>query len=782
VTDSTGSGRGRRLRLAAGGLAALAILVALGLQGVRSRDAQRDAFPLAEGAIAITAVERPVTVYRDARGVPHVEAGSERDALAGLGFVHAQDRLGQMLWLRQRARGRAAEVLGEDALDADRMARTVGFPQLAAEQLPRLDPEVRLALGAYADGVNARIERIRSGLVAPPLWAAQLGLDLDPWRPEDSLAVFKLYAWSLGSSVEAVVVLSEMIQRLGPAAAGRFFPGGGLGEALPARDATVGGPAPASGLIGALRRGLAADGFALGSSAWVLGGAHTASGWPMLAADHHLPASLPAWLHLDHVRGGKLDVAGATLPGVPVFWSGRNPRVAWGAVAAGAVVTDLYVERLGNEHPDRYHDGRRWRDLAVRDETIRVRGEGPVRFQVRKTFHGPLLPGGHGGEPLSVAWTGARVDGPSGIGSLLAVARANDALELLAALESHHEPVLAVVYADAVGAAGMQVAGWIPHRSLSARLQPLQGRARWYTWSERIPFEALPSARLLDGEGWLIAADASLAPRGRAPIDWLWHSGARAARIESLLRDAARRGQVDLRSMSQLQNDVGGVRARRVVESIETIVAAIDQPLGPQATELAEILAGWDGAASAGSQGAAAYHVLVEALAATLVGRPLGEDLWQRYLGLPRTDPEGLLAELLAEAAADATAGGESVQKIAVAVREGLREAWLRLSFRLAVLGPHPYPGTAHTVRAGPHDPHDPFEVSMASTARFAFDTGSLDQSLVILAPGQSEHPGHPHFDDQVGDWLEGSAGLLATGALLVEETSVARLVLEPVR
>ena len=70
----------------------------------------------------------------------------------------------------------------------------------------------------------------------------------------------------------------------------------------------------------------------------------------------------------------------------------------------------------------------------------------------------------------------------------------------------------------------------------------------------------------------------------------------------------------------------------------------------------------------------------------------------------------------------------------------------------------------------------------MASTARFAFDTGSLDQSLVILAPGQSEHPGHPHFDDQVGDWLEGSAGLLATGALLVEETSVARLVLEPVR
>ena len=94
--------------------------------------------------------------------------------------------------------------------------------------------------------------------------------------------------------------------------------------------------------------------------------------------------------------------------------------------------------------------------------------------------------------------------------------------------------------------------------------------------------------------------------------------------------------------------------------------------------------------------------------------------------------------------------------------------------------GAYPYPGTANTLRAGPYDPGNPFEVSMASTVRFAFDTGSLDQSLAILAPGQSEHPGHPHFDDQLEDWLEGRAGLLATGPLLVEETSVARLRLEP--
>jgi hypothetical protein len=75
----------------------------------------------------------------------------------------------------------------------------------------------------------------------------------------------------------------------------------------------------------------------------------------------------------------------------------------------------------------------------------------------------------------------------------------------------------------------------------------------------------------------------------------------------------------------------------------------------------------------------------------------------------------------------------------------------------------------------------DPFAVEVASTARLAFDAGALRESLVSLAPGQSEHPGHAHFQDQLAPWLSGRSGLLATGPLLVEETSVARLRLEPV-
>jgi penicillin amidase len=803
----------RRIRRGASVIVALVIVagvLSLVVEGIRGRSAVKAAFPDLEGRLAVAGLERSLRIDRDGRGVAHVSAGSESDAFFGLGFVHAQDRLGQMLWLRRRARGRAAESLGAAALDADIMARTIGFARLAEAQLRELDPDTRRVLDAYAAGVNARIARIEAGQVAPPVLAARARLELESWGAVDSLAVYKLYAWGLSESVEASLVLSDLIQHLGAAAAQRFFPERAPGLP-PAPDATVrrGPRAGSRRVAGALRRGLGFDASAIGSSAWVVGGAHSASGRPMVAADHHLPASVPAWLHLDHIRGGELDVAGSTLPGVPVFWSGHNQRVAWGSVSAGAVVTDLYIETLSARNPPRYHDGNRWRELSERVEVIEVRGGEDLSVRVRHTSHGPLLPEAEGREPLSVAWAGARVEGASGIRSLLGVARAADAAALLAALRSHPEPVLTVAYADADGTAGTQVAGWIPRRSLSPQLLPLPGRAPWYVWNERVPFSELPAARIDDRRGWLVAADASLDSEGRAAIDWLWRTGARNSRIEQLLAERVAAGPLDLRGMSELQADVRTVHASRVVEAVRSLARDDEgESLGPQERELVSLLAEWDGDATANSQGAAAYHVLLARLANALLADGMGPELWRRYLGLPQTDAESLLADLLVDVASELRRGSQRAEPVRATVREALREAWLELSYRLGPnvqrwtwgrlhqlrfrsfdalrvgfeLGPFPYGGGLHTVRAAAFDPLDPFEVRVASTVRLAFAADSLDQGLAALAPGQSEHPEQRHFSDQLPGWLSGRATLLATSPLLVEETSVARLELEPVR
>jgi penicillin amidase len=797
------------------GLSILALGLGQALRSARERGAARAAFPVVNGQLPLPGLEAAVVVHRDARGLPHVDARSEADGWRALGFVHAQDRLGQMLWLRQQAWGRTAEVLGAEGLSADRLARLIDFAGLARRQLPALRPTARRTLEAYASGVEAYVERVRSGQAGAPLVVRQLRLAMDPWRAEDSLALFKLYAWGLSASIDASLVLNDVIEQLGAVAARPYFPGSDWDDPPPASRVTNRAVPPVGELhVDPLRRALGLESRSVGSSAWAISGRHTESGRPILVADAHLPTSVPAYLHLDRLRAGDLEVVGATLPGVPVFWSGRSRSVAWASVQAPAVVTDLYVETLDPGDAGRYHDGQRWRSLPERVETLRVRGGPDEELRVHRTRHGPLLPRRASSQPLSVAWVGARVDGPSGIGSLLEVARAEDAADVVKALRAHHEPALVMVYVDAEGAGGLQMAGWIPNRSLSPQLLPLPGRARWYDWNSPVPFEALPSARLDARRGWVVAADDRLrSPDEGISIEWLWRSGERAARIRSLLKESVEVGPLDLRRATEIQTDVGNARALALVRAALSLGVASDDPgLSPEAQELTDILARWDGRVHADSTGASAYHVFLRSLTETLLEERLGESLMRRYLALPQTDPERLVYDIVRHSAQ----GGPGVpekdrERVVKAVRESLREGWLRLSFELganrrrwswgrlhplrfrafgrldavlgdlAELGPYPFGGDANTVNAGAYDPSRPFEVRVASTLRLAVDTASADKTLVALAPGQSEHPGHPNHGDAIPDWLDGRSGLAVSGRLLVEDSSVARLLLEPV-
>lgn len=797
---------GHRLALA---LALIGLLAAgaAGVRHVRIGAAARAAFPQDEGHLEVTGPEAPLEILRDARGIPHVLAASEADAYFGLGFAHAQDRLGQMLWLLRCAQGRTAESEGPRGLPADRLARVLGLARLAEEQHAALPERARSLLAAYTRGVNARIERIRSGAIDPPLSLARAAIEIDDWRPSDSLAVAKLYAWSLGGSLDASLVLDDLVQRLGGFAASRFFPGG-AGTAPetspPGRLAGLGAGLGAD----PLRRAARLEGRSIGSTAWVVGGAHTASGLPILAADSHHQPTTPPHLHVAHVRGGDLEVSGATLPGVPVFWTGHNSRVAWASTLARISTSELYIETLRASGGGRYHDGRRWRPLEKRQERIQVRGAEDEVLTIRATRHGPLVNPALAGErePLALRWAGAE----PAAGSLAAfadVARARDADELLAALALHAVPPVLVAYADASGAAGRKLAGWIPRRAIDTNLVPVPGRARHYDWDGPIGFERLPGQRLRRGRGWLVAADAALAgDEDEPPIPWLWRHGERARRVDELLRAATRRGPLELRWMTALLRDV---RMRRAESTLRSALRLAGAPaaLSRDAREIHAVLSAWDAEAGPESHGAAAFHVFLESLTSELLRRHLGEELLERYLALPQVDPPALVASLLHEAAAGGDPGGWSDAELAAeAVRASLRQTWLRLSYRLGPnrerwrwgnlhrlsfrsLGPGParelasglpYGGSSSTVDPADFDRARPFEVRAAAIWRFAVDASALDEALFALAPGISEHEAHPHARDGIEPWISGKTGVLVSSRLLVEETAVSRLRLSP--
>jgi penicillin amidase len=761
--------------------------------------------PMTEGRLEVAGLDAPLEIVRDRRGVPHVRARSERDAWFGLGFSHAQDRLAHLLWLRRLVQGRSAEHVGRSGLLSDRWARTLDLAGLAKRNYAAASRETRSALEAYSAGVNAWLAQLAAGVVAPPLATLEVPGEIELWRPEDSLAIAKQHAWSLADPVAEILVLEQVVRSLGAGPASGLFP-----EA-PARAASQ---APAVALsrqaverLVAPRRESGLAGASIGSAAWLLAGEGTRRGRPLLGADLHFPPRAPGPVYEAHLRGGELEVAGATLPGIPAFWVGFNPDLAWALVHAPVVVADLFEETLYAEDTRRYLDAGKWRSLRVREETIRVAGGPPRRLLVRSTARGPLLDEliPEAGRPLALRWTGALGGGLDG---LVRLAHAPSVGAGRAALRAHAEPVAAALLADASGAGLLQLVGAVPRRRHASGLQPVPATNPAYDWTTHLGLEELPLRTLGAGTPWLVAADSAL---GGAGIEMLWRPGARTRQLEALLAAAAERGRPELADLVGLQQDATSSLAQQNAANLLALMDGEAQ-LGREEREVLALLREWDGSSVEESRGAAAYHVLAARLLPMLLAPALGQQLADAYLALPRV-PE---ARLLATALETALAGGDADVPwaepglVRASLVRGLRETWLALNAQLGAsrekwtwgrlhrvtfaprwpgawqgdaspLGPFPIRGDDSSVFVSEYGgTGEDFGAEVVPGYRLLADAGNLDQALTAFAPGQSEHPGHPHATSEIARWRAGKPSLLSTSDPVIEDGAVQVLRLEP--
>ncbi len=806
-----GALRERRAWLALGlAIATIALGALLLARSATEQSALRRAVPQRDGTIAVAGIARDIEIVRDGRGLPHIRAASELDAYFGLGFVHAQERLAQMNWLLRVARGHTAAVIGREGLSADRWSRTLAIGRLADTRAEQLDAATRRRLEAYAAGVNAWVDRIAAGRARPPIALTRLGVSADRWQPADSLAIAKQLAWALDGTVDATLALGDLVSQLGAFAARPFFPPRASSQLVPVplpriearRGLRVPGEDPA-----ALARAVGLAGRSVGSSAWIVAGARAANGRPLLVGDLHVEPTTPSLLFEAQLAAPGFEVAGAGPPGVPVFWSGHNGRVAWVATHARAAVADLHEETIDPDDPGRYRNGRRWRAIEQREERIEIRGEAPEIWIVRTTHHGPLLDGllAPDRPALSLAWAGAQPG--DGVAGFLRAAHARDAAGFRLSLADHHEPVFAVAYADAAGAGGRQLAGWLPRRSMATALVPVPGRSGWYDWRERVPFGELPRARLPDT--WLVTADNEIGDSDA--VEWWWRSGQRAGRIEELLREASGEGLLAAAAMTALQADIASPGATHRVRSILDLAGEI-ATLPPEARQLAAALARWEGGAEADSRGAAAWHVLLQALLAAVLDETVGGDLLQRYLRLRGVQPE-VVFDAIYDGAVSPAPDRDALVDLP-GLRRAVRDALRRTSLLLRVqLGPNPekwtwgrlhelrfrplgwpvanrtwsrsapgwpYPGDGLTVAVGEYDPADPFAVRVISGYRLVVDLADPELALSALPPGVSEHPGDPLREAGLERWLAGRPALLTTHRFVVDESAQARLLLVP--
>ncbi|MFN8512813.1 MAG: penicillin acylase family protein [Thermomicrobiales bacterium] len=296
-----------------------------------SREDLRAAVPGTDGAVRLAGLQGEVEIYRDDLGIPHVRAGSVRDAFFGQGFAHAQDRLWQMDYDRRRAAGCWAEWAGKAWVDQDIFMRRLGLPQTAEADYAAFDDETRAMFDAYAEGVNAFIG---SGAALPAEYAL-VGATPEAWRPWDGCAVYKVRHVLMGT-LGPKLWRARVMQQFGPEMvlklrAGAQSPAPVISE--PGVDFTALSD-PAEDLVGAeLISGL----WELsGSNNWLLHGSRTASGKPLLAGDPHRMLDVPNVYYQNHVACPEWDVVGLSFAGVPGFpHFGHNADVALGCDARG---------------------------------------------------------------------------------------------------------------------------------------------------------------------------------------------------------------------------------------------------------------------------------------------------------------------------------------------------------------------------------------------------------------------------------------------------------------
>jgi penicillin amidase len=689
-------------------------------------------------------LEEPVTIRWDEHQIPFIEAATDEDAAFALGLVHAHLRLGQMAVFRRVAQGRISEIGGPLARDIDHGVRLLDFGRASHASFSAMPEPTRIWLRRFVEGINHYQARMET----TPHEYAVLGLEREPWTPEDVLTFGRL----AGSDVNWLVWFNLLKLRSRPdwpQIWARVLSEGGDRAMPPGPDAQQASDG-LDGILAALSRS--------GSNSLAVGSSRTKTGSAILANDPHLGINLPnTWL-IAGLRSPSYDVVGLMVPGLPLFAIGRNTHIAWGGTNMRAYASDLVDVR---DLPEGKMEGRR--------ETIGVRWWVDDEVVIRETPYGPVLADAPQLEELglpdfALRWTGHQ---PSDeVTAMLAVARANDFDSFREALSGFAVPGQNMLYADVSGNVGKVFAVRLPDRSSAPAdlvVAPDESERNWVQLRDvrDLPVVFNPL------EGFVASANNRPQVDG-ADVGWFFSPDDRVRRMAALVEAE---GAVDVPDIKMMQRDVyvesssalNSLLVRKMHES------GIADRASDEARRVLDLMATWDGTYAADSQQPVAFELFRHAFTQGFYQASFGASGWAAFAGVAAIktlliqDIEARPAESLASMLAESLdAAGKKLSHFPT--WGDMHRLQLRhpLSF-LPVIGgryafvDEPIGGSTDSLMKTAHPATDErHRTSYGANARHISDLGDPDRNWFVLLGGQDGWLNSTTFLDQVPLWLDG--------------------------
>ena len=571
--------------------------------------------PKYSGHKSIKGLNRPVDIYTDTYGVPHIFAENEEDLFYAAGYYAARDRLFQMSIVNYSVRGELSYAFGDDFISSDIYLRTWRIHDTAKRLVGELDKETVDLMVAFCAGINYRIQEVYNDL---PLEFKISGMKPLAWNPSIVTGYARMMAREMSQSWKPEIVFGAIEN---------FFGKEKLAELYPDYDSSHPTIAGNNSLLNGdyftsilkeelkLQDVLGYNSSFSGSNNWVVSGKRTKTKKPFLANDPHLKFSQPARWYEMRLKGGRFNVSGLCLAGIPLPIIGQNKNIAWGLTNSMVDDMDFFIETINPDNPNEYlYDGN-WKKMKIIKESIRLKNDRDTTITIRLTHHGPIITDIHAltkneNLEISMAWTGNWLT--KEIDALLGLSLATNWNEFSNAVKNYGVPGQNIVYADTKGNIGWRPAVYVPIRKEGSSLLPRPGNDPKYDWNGRVPFNKMPY--LYNPESGFIATANNKTIGDSFPyyISGLWADPSRAQQIVNRLDTM---DQATIEDMQSIQLDYTSQFAKEITPVLLSVKTGDETGIVKEALN---ILENWDYVEDVESKGALIFHSIMRQLTISL--------------------------------------------------------------------------------------------------------------------------------------------------------------------